>query len=154
MIRVVLSLIMVILSFNVNASIPLIDSVRSSFGIAVADKNVCSEMIDKLEHLERTPLITAYLGGFQTIWANHIASPLEKLKTFKKGRKNIERAVHSDPDNVEIRFIRLSIQHRAPGILGYHSNVNEDAAFLRKHRAGVMSEILGAYIDKILNDLK
>lgn len=47
----------------------------------------------------------AYLGGLQTIWANHVFSPISKLNTFKEGKKNIEQAIKKEPENVELRFI-------------------------------------------------
>ncbi|WP_304342808.1 hypothetical protein [Chryseobacterium koreense] len=93
-----------------------------------------------------------YLGAYQTIWANHVFSPLEKLNTFKKGKKNIEQAIKEQPKNAELRFIRFSVQKNAPSFLGYRSNLKEDEEFIRKNRAEIGSEIVNKNIDALLKD--
>lgn len=152
--RIILSCLIMLLCLNAFATQPLIDIVRSSFGIASSNKSVCFEMIAQLERSEKTPLEVAYLGAYQTIRANHIASPFDKLKTFRTGKKNIESAVQSEPENVEIRFIRLSIQHKAPGILGYQSNQKEDLKFILEHRDKVKDKIINDYIDQLLKEMQ
>lgn len=108
-------------------------------------------MISELEKVKNDSAVNlAYLGGFQTIWANHVFSPIKKLNTFKEGKKNIEQAIKKAPDNVEIRFIRLSVQKNALSFLGYKSNVKEDEEFIRKNRNPEISEIVNKNIDELL----
>lgn len=56
-----------------------------------------------------------------------------RLKTFKWGKAWLEEAIATDPDNAELRFLRLSIQERTPRIVGYKGNIEADKAFLIKH---------------------
>jgi hypothetical protein len=43
--------------------------------------------------------------------------------------------IAAEPDNVEYRFLRLSIQEHTPKIVGYKSNLEADKAFIIKHFA-------------------
>lgn len=57
----------------------------------------------------------------------------EKIDRFKEGAKLLESTIKSDPDNIEIRMIRLSIQENVPGITGYKKNIKEDKNFITEH---------------------
>jgi hypothetical protein len=49
-----------------------------------------------------------------------------KLKTFKKGVQLLDDEIKVNPANTEFRFLRLTIQEHAPGILMYNSALDED----------------------------
>lgn len=129
-----------------------LDYVRANYDKAVKNKKLCRQLIQDLEKAEKSPLFLAYLGALQTIWANHVFSPVSKLKTFNQGKKNIEKAVSSDKDNAEIRFIRLSVQKNAPSFLGYNSMIKTDEAFLKTHRTKITSELVQSKIDILLKE--
>lgn len=136
--------------FFVQSSAFSVEDVRVNYYKAVANKELCSQMIENLRKEKSTPLLLAYLGGLQTIWANHVFSPISKLNTFKEGKKNIEQAVLDAPHNVEIRFVRLSVQKNAPGFLGYKSNIKEDTDFIHKNRDQIDSKVLLVHIEALL----
>lgn len=100
---------LMMMSFDVSN----LDAVRTNYSKMVSDKDLCKRTIAELENL-KNPSAThiAYLGAAQSIWANHIFSPLSKLKTFNKGKENIEKAIKMEPFDIELRFIRLSIQKK------------------------------------------
>lgn len=144
---VLIPLLLMLTAFNH----PALHEARVNYNKAAHDKDVCKQMIDKLENASKNSALNlAYLGGFQTIWANHVFNPIDKLKTFKQGKKNIEQAINKEPGNVEIRFIRLSIQKHAPIFLGYHTNIQEDRDFIIKHRNDAASEVLQKNIEALL----
>lgn len=128
-----------------------LNELRTNYNKAVQDKVLCKMMIDELEESKTISAIyLAYLGGFQTIWANHVLNPIIKLQSFKKGKKNIEQAINIEPDNVEIRFIRLSVQKNAPSFLGYHDDIKEDRNFIIKNKDRVSSTVLQKNIEMLL----
>lgn len=144
-----LSTLFFFMSFN---SVDL-DVVRANYNKLVSDKELCEKIIAELtETKDNSATHMAYLGGVQTIWANHVFSPISKLNTFKEGKKNIEQAIKKEPDNVELRFIRLSVQKNAPSFLGYKSNINEDTEFIKKNRNQISSDILLKNIGTLLKD--
>ena len=123
---------------------------RSNFSKAVTQKEVCEEMINLLENDSSSSVNLAYLGAFQTIWAKHVGNPFSKLKTFKRGKKNIEQAVKNDPNNIEIRYLRYAVQKNAPGFLNYSKNLKEDKIFLEKNLDKIQSEELKKQVKMIL----
>ena len=127
-----------------------LNELRSNYTKAVNDKSVCEQMIKQLENNHKTPLYQAYLGAYQTIWANHVINPISKLNTFKKGKNNLENAIQLDQNLVEIRFLRYSIQKNAPQFLGYSKQLKEDETFLRNHLKNVQSPELSNAIKSIL----
>jgi hypothetical protein len=144
-----LSAMLFLTNFNASA----LDVVRANYNKVVSDKELCKEMIFELEKIKNNSAThLAYLGGLQTIWANHVFSPISKLNTFKKGKMNIERAIETEPNNVELRFIRLSIQKNAPAFLGYKSNEKEDAEFIKEHHHQIETEVLRKNIETLLKD--
>lgn len=127
------------------------NEVRTNFNLAVQDKNICKKMMEKLEqYYEKSSVYLAYLGGYQTIWANHVFNPLSKLATFKKGKNNIELAISKEPENVEIRYIRFSVQKNAPSFLGYNSHLKEDKDFLVKNKKNINSDFVQKNIETLL----
>ena len=140
-----------VLLMNVSFKNSDLNEVRSSYSKAVLDKKLCKKMIEELElSKEKYVIALAYLGAYQTIWANHVFNPLSKLATFKKGKNNIESAISKEPENVEIRYIRFSVQKNAPSFLGYNSHLKEDRDFLVKNKKNINSDLLQKNIEKLL----
>lgn len=92
----------------------------------------------------------AYLGALETIWAKYVGNPFSKLSTFNKGKEKLEKAVKNAPDNLEIRYLRLSVQKNAPSILGYDKAIKTDAEFLRKNIGRVELAALRNRIEQLL----
>ena len=103
---IILNLIFAIFStqnFYVNSI--NINNVRANYEVAVSDKKICKLMLSELCKNE-SPVLIAYYGAYQTIWANHVYNPIEKLKTFNKGKGNIDKAIKIKTNNIEIIFIK------------------------------------------------
>ena len=72
-----------------------------------------------------------------------------KIDRFKEGAKLLESTIKSEPNNIEIRLIRLSIQENVPGITGYKKNIKEDKKYITEHYAEqnvVLKEYLKSFI--------
>lgn len=128
-----------------------LDYIRVNYFNSVNDRMLCKNMIVELENVKSDSAIyLAYLGGLQVFLANHVFSPFSKLSTFNKGKKNIEEAISKEPNNIEIHFIRLSIQMKAPLFLGYSSNVAADTEFIENNRRQIKSILLKNNIELLL----
>ncbi|MCO4292618.1 hypothetical protein NF867_07080 [Solitalea sp. MAHUQ-68] len=127
-----------------------LDYIRNNYEKSVSEKKTCEIMIKALEQSTLNNVQLAYLGALQTIWANHTINPLTKLSTFKKGKTNIDKAIKNENDNIEIHFIRLSVQKNCPNFLGYNKNILEDERYLREHIENVQSEHVKMMINNIL----
>lgn len=148
--KILMSFLTVLL-MNVSFKNSDLNEVRASYSKAVLDKKLCKKMIEELElSKEKSVIALAYLGAYQTIWANHVFNPLSKLATFKKGKNNIESAISKEPENVEIRYIRFSVQKNAPSFLRYNSHLKEDRDFLVKNKKKINSDLLQKNIETLL----
>ena len=96
------------------------------------DKQLCENMLDELQDTKSTTG-KAYLGAYQMVMAQHLFSPISKLRSFNKGRENLDNSIKSDGNNAESRMLRFVIQLNAPRFLGYYKNIAEDRSYLQKN---------------------
>lgn len=129
-----------------------LDYIRLHYSDAVKDKDLCQSLIKVLKREQSNNVYLAYLGGLQTIWANHTVNPYSKLRSFNEGRKNIEKAVNNEPGNPEIRFVRLLVQKNAPAFLGYYQQISDDSIFIRNHRQRIQSDVLLKMVNRLINE--
>lgn len=116
-------LLMLILS---NTAINLIE-VRNLYEIAANNKSANAKLINLLADVKMdNALLTGYKGAAIMMEANHVFNPITKLSRFRKGKQLLEYAIKLDGVNVELRYIRLTIQTNVPGILGYSSAIEID----------------------------
>jgi hypothetical protein len=128
-----------------------LEDLRVNFKEAISSEKTCKYYIDLLEkHKTDNSTYLAYFGAFQTIYANHVYNPINKLKYFNKGKENIEKAILLNQNDVDIRFIRYSIQKNCPKILGYRKNLIEDEKFLIENFNSISSDILKQMITNLL----
>jgi hypothetical protein len=74
----------------------------------------------------RSPLISSYYGAVQALKAKYAWNPYSKIKYLRDAEKTLQAAVNADPHNMEIRFMRFSIEHNLPGFLGYDEHLDTD----------------------------
>jgi hypothetical protein len=74
----------------------------------------------------KSPLTTGYIGTLQALKAKHHWNPYNKLKYVKDAQKTFAQAISADPHNMEIRFLRFSVDYKLPGLLGYTKNMEAD----------------------------
>jgi len=103
-------------------------------------------IIQKTNYKE-DPVLSAYYGCSLALKAGHSWSIFDKISFFKRGKKIIDEAVVSDPNNIEIRLIRLSVQSNVPKITGYYKNIEADKDFINKNIKYVTSMDLKELIE-------
>ena len=74
----------------------------------------------------KSPLITGYTGTLQALKAKHHWNPYYKVKYVKDAEKIFAKAIAADPHNIEIRFLRFSVDYKLPRLLGYTKNMEAD----------------------------
>ena len=126
-----------------------IENYRKNYSLAVKNKSICEAMINDLKNHSKTSLYKAYLGAYQTIWANHVINPINKLNTFQKGKRNLEASIKEDPKNIEMKYLRYTIQKNAPKFLGYHQDLEHDRIFILTNKRYVKDEKLKEFLNTI-----
>ncbi|MDP3567491.1 hypothetical protein [Sediminibacterium sp.] len=81
----------------------------------------------------------AYYAAAEMASAQYKISPVAKVNVFNSGKKILEATILSDTSNLEIRYIRYTIQENAPAFLGYKKNIQADKLFLIKNVNNVKS---------------
>ncbi|MBK9290567.1 MAG: hypothetical protein IPM52_02890 [Bacteroidetes bacterium] len=82
---------------------------------------------------QNDPLMMAYHGVATANTAQQAVSPLTKYNRFREGRRLVEQAIQLRHDLPELRFIRLSMQHKTPSFLNYSSDIESDTRFILDH---------------------
>lgn len=94
----------------------------------------------------RYPVMKAFAGATETLLAKHSYNPYVKLKYLQKGLAKIAEALESEPDNIEIRFLRYTILYHLPSFLGYGDEQKADSGaiirLLRNKQTDHISEKL------------
>ncbi len=115
-----------------SAKTPEIEDVRVLFHKAESSQKVCVELIELLEPYndKNNALFLGYKGSANMLMAKHSINPFSKLSYFKKGKLMLEKAIQFDQKNVELRFLRYTIQTNVPSFLNYKDNKEIDRVFL------------------------
>ncbi|GEQ85242.1 hypothetical protein ULMS_07500 [Patiriisocius marinistellae] len=105
--------------------------VRKAYTSIENDKGAIESLYGQLEHIfEDKFTLSAYKGAVMTMLAKYEKGGKQKKAYFKNGVGLIENAIKAEPNNIELRTIRLSIQENAPKFLKYHSSIVEDKTFI------------------------
>ncbi len=75
-------------------------------------------------------LLKGYKGANVMIGASYVFNPITKLNKFNKGRKLVEDAIINEPNNLELRYLRFTLQTNLPRFLGYTNQINRDKVFM------------------------
>jgi hypothetical protein len=129
--KLFLSIFLFVIFFN----IPEISDIRKLYSSMVISESNAKEFASKLADIakDNNKTLVAYKGASIVILSKYKKEVSDKSKNFKEGAKMVEFAVASEPKNIEIRLIRLSIQEKSPKILKYNGNIKEDKNYLLDH---------------------
>lgn len=92
------------------------------------------------------PVLIAYKGSGLALLARYERLSARGPKV-KEAVQWIEQAVAEEPNNAEIRLIRLSVQEHLPKFLKYNHNIDEDKQFVLEALPTIQDEGLRAMIN-------
>jgi hypothetical protein len=120
-----------------------------------SDEGIKNFYTDATTYTLNTPTDKAFKGVAIAMYAGLANTVSEKFSIFSEGKKLIEEAVAADWYNAEIRFLRFSVQAEVPFVVGYSSNLKEDAYVvidaLEKKRIDTSSNFWSTAIRFMLN---
>ncbi|WP_407428981.1 hypothetical protein [Arcticibacter sp.] len=104
-----------------------LDKVRAQFYQAVENKAVAEKFLERMKRDQGISAVhLAYYGCAQTLMGKHAWNPYQKLAHLKSGMQVLSTASKKAPDDLEIRFLRFSIEHYLPSFLGMSKHLDED----------------------------
>ena len=74
--------------------------------------------------------IKGYVAVSYMIEAKHVFNPATKLSYFNKGKILLDNSIKIEPQNTELRFLRLGIQTNVPSFLEYNKQIEADKNFI------------------------
>ncbi|MCX2678349.1 hypothetical protein OOZ15_00195 [Galbibacter sp. EGI 63066] len=137
-----LSIVLTMISF---LGQPDVDAIRKAYKAAGHDDAKIAyfnSLVKDITVENENATLVAYKGAAITLQAK-VAKKLKEKKTlFIEGVNYIEKAIATNPNNIEARFIRLGIQENTPKMLKYKGNIEEDKAFVLEHYNEIESPLL------------
>lgn len=110
---------------------PDLESVRAKYPSAHTTKQNADNFA-KLVEKGTGSTMSGYKAAAKIIQAK-FAKGEGRKKIITAGATSLENVIKADPDNAELRFIRLSIQESLPKFINYSSHIAADKAFLLKN---------------------
>ena len=110
----------------------LLNHVRNNTREMFSTESVCLNIYNAFEQTDyqEENLLLGYHGATLLGMARHDPNPFKKMSHFSDGKKLLEKAISRDSNNLELRFLRLTIQTYMPSFLGYDESKESDKAFL------------------------
>jgi len=134
-----------------NAQNQNIPKLRLAYLEALHDYKYASDTYDKFLKIENpNPQILAYRGALEAILTKTTWNPFKKFTYLKKSRSSLNQAVKEDPEDIEIRFIRMAVQYEIPSYLGFSQEVESDKEFIISNFKTFKPEL---YHEKILEEI-
>ena len=128
-----------------------LSEVREAYRTSVDSKENALAFFNDLKSVQQSngTVLMAYKGAAYMLLARY--DPLLKKKSeIKNGKTWIEAYIKRNPNDVEGRFVRLTIQENLPKIAGYSQNIEEDREFIRKK----LPAVTDAQLKKMLETIK
>lgn len=130
---------------------PDLASIRKMYPNVTKSDSNAKEFSEKLSGISNNDdkTLVAYKAASILLDSKFEKKLNDKIERFKEGAKLLESTIKSEPNNIEIRMIRLSIQENVPGITGYKKNIKEDKKYLTEHYAdqnGTLKEYLKDFV--------
>lgn len=78
------------------------------------------------------PTVQAYVCAVEMKQVEYSFNPISKLKIFNKTKRKLDSLIDKNPENIDLRYVRLMLQEKTPSILGYKDNIEDDKKFLKR----------------------
>lgn len=116
----------------------MLDTVRIAYSNAIESSTKTEEFAKILlaittENVAENAILTAYKGALEALRAKHAWMPFNKLAYLDNSKKFFVAAIENAPNDIEIRFLRFSIQSNLPIFLMQSPNVQEDKEVIIKN---------------------
>lgn len=114
--------------FSVNTNANDINYVRKEFNLAQNNSKKANVLHAQLLTLKPAfnSLHYAYLGATEALLAKHNFNPFAKLNYVNSALEKLNKAISLNKSNIEIRFMRYSVETELPFYLGYSKHLEED----------------------------
>ena len=123
-------------------------SVRIAYRDAVSSKTKAFLLYDELSPITKkdNASLVAYKGAVTVLTSKYIKSVKDKKERLVEGVDLIEYALNKQPNTIEIRFIRMTLQQNIPKFLKYNKDIEYDKDFILSNYKNIKSKVLKQHI--------
>lgn len=138
------------------AATPFHNEIRSLYKKAAFEETSCQKLLKLLEpyNEHNNALMAGYKACATMMMAKHLLNPYRKLFNFMRGKELLEKSINTDRNNVELRFLRFTIQTNTPYFLDYNNNILQDKLFLINAISGIsdpkLKQLMTDFLDQSL----
>ncbi|ANF50989.1 hypothetical protein A0O34_10875 [Chryseobacterium glaciei] len=123
-----------------------LEALRNSYAKANQSNENTQAFINTAEKQSGSDAVTiGYKAAAKIMEAKIVKQNRKAL--VKAGAVNLESIIKSNPNNIELRLIRLSVQENIPKIVGYRGGLKDDKAFILSNY-GKQNAAMKSYIKK------
>lgn len=101
---------------------------RQTYELAVGNVRIADTFLKQTNNTQNYVML-GYRGAVTMAKAKHYNNPIKKLETFTTGKNILENVINTNKNNIELRYLRFSVQINCPAFLGYN-NISNDKKFL------------------------
>lgn len=125
-----------------------LETLRNAYSKANSSNEGAKNFIEIADNKSSSdPIIVGYKAAAEILEAK-VTTEKNKRKSFiKSGASGLESLIKANPNNIELRLIRMSVQENIPKIVGYNKNLKEDKTFILNNYSK-QNSALKAYIRK------
>jgi hypothetical protein len=118
-----------------------LNTIRNGYKEAAQDETKITWFNKQLSSVTKKdkPVLLGYKGAGIALKARYAKKIKDKKQFFIEGVTLLEYALEKDPNNIELRLIRLGIQENTPKLLKYKAKIEEDKRFILSHYKAIKS---------------
>jgi hypothetical protein len=115
---------------------------RLEYPTATLDMHTAETLSKSLAHISKKDdaIFLAYKGALLTIQAKFTKPIKDKKAYLKQGVTLLEHAISKEPENIELRCLRMGVQENSPKVMKYKGHIDEDKKFLIDHYTSVKNQ--------------
>jgi hypothetical protein len=119
----------IVISFGIS-----LDEVRKQYVQAANNETSARALLKSLTNeTNLTPVLLAYKGATRAVMAKHVGGVGKKYSLAKEGMAMLNEAVSKEPTNIEIRYLRFTVQDNVPSFLGLSGDLKSDKNAIIEH---------------------
>lgn len=116
-----------------------LEEARKVYSESMKDNATCEAAYTKISQVDNynNSLLMGYKAAITIAMSKYLKTTKEKIAYFNRGKLLLESTITKDDNNVELKFIRYSIQSNCPAALKYAKNKVKDRAYIIENLANV-----------------
>ncbi|MEL6251899.1 MAG: hypothetical protein AAFR87_07805 [Bacteroidota bacterium] len=110
----------------------MLDLVRQLYKEATADLEELEDLWENVKDYQKDAgVLFAYKAAAKALQAKDSWIPHKKWSYIKEAMAMFREAIETEPENIEMRFLRFTVQHNTPEFLDLSEELEEDIECIR-----------------------